>query len=333
MHYRDKGFTKQDNTYKQYEYYISTSLLYRVFHNLSFSFSSDGFINKMDADLYDFAYPVRYSLLSVLAAKYVNNKILATVSLLNTLINEKVKYGPLPENHQHFSPYVSLTVKPFDSQDIRVRVFYKNIFRLPTFNDLYYTNVGNIHLKPETTHQYNIGLTYSKNFGKYLPFFSATLDAYYNDIDNKIIALPSKKDIFLWSMINFGKVSVKGIDFNADMTTEPVKGWEIVLGTSYSYQRALNITDKEDKYTYAHQIPYTPRVSGSAKAGIQTKWINIFYSLIWSGHRYTFPQNYTANRLAGYSDHSISATREFILSFGNLSAGIELLNLSDKIIR
>lgn len=330
MHYLDNGLAKQNNTYSQQEYYLSASLLYRVFERLSFSFSSDGFINTMDADLRGFAYPTRYSLLSVLAAKYVSNKILATASILNTLVKESVEYGTLPANHKHFSPYVSLSVKPFDSQDLRLRVFYKNIFRLPTFNDLYYTNVGNVNLKPETTHQYNAGLTYTSGLGKYIPFFSAAIDVYHNNVENKIVALPSKKDIFLWSMINFGKVSIDGIDLNVETNIRPVQHIGFILGTSYSYQRALNVTNPDDKYTYAHQIPYTPRVSGSGKAGIETKWVNIFYSLVWSGHRYVFSQNYAANRLEGYSDHSVSVSRDFKLSFGKISTNIELLNLSGK---
>ena len=334
MHYLDSEYLstsgKIDNTYAQQEYYLSASLLYRAFERLSFSFSSDGFVNTMDSDLEGFAYPARCSLLSVAAVKYAGNRVLATASILNTLVKEEVKYGTLPENHNHFSPYFSLSIKPFLSQDLRVRVFYKNIFRLPTFNDLYYTNVGNTALKPETTQQYNVGLTYTASIGPYVPVVSATVDAYHNAVDNKIVALPSKKDIFLWSMINFGKVSVNGIDLNVETTIQATKKLAFIAGTSYTYQRALNETDQTDRYTYKHQIPYTPRVSGSAKAGMETKWVNVYYSLIWSGHRYTFPQNYTANRLEAYSDHSLSFSRDFKLSIGKLSASIEALNLSDK---
>jgi len=321
---------KIDNTYAQQEYYLSASLLYRTFENLSFSFSSDGFVNTMRSDLQNFAYPARYSLLSVLVAKYINNHILATTGILNTLIKETVKTGNAPENHTHFSPYISCSLKPFLLHDLRLRFFYKDIFRLPTFNDLYYTNVGNTSLKPETARQYNIGLTYTATLGKYIPFFSVSIDTYRNDVKNKIVALPSKKDIFLWSMINFGEVLITGVDLNIETNIRPTKKIGIILGRSYSYQRALNVSDSNDKYTYLHQIPYTPRISGSGKTGIETPWINVFYSLVWSGHRYTFPQNYAANRLEGYSDHSISLARDFSLLFGKLSTNLELLNLSNK---
>jgi len=334
MHYVDAGHFGttgiMENIYAQQEFYLSTSFLYRAFEQLSFSFSTDGFINTMESDLVNFVYPTRYSLLSVVAAKYVNNRILATASLLNTLVTERVQFGSLPENHNHFSPYVGISVKPFLSHDLRFRAFYKNIFRLPTFNDLYFTNIGNTNLKPETTNQYNIGITYTTSITSYVPFFNITLDAYHNNVQNQIVALPSKRDIFLWTMLNFGEVSTHGIDLNLETHIQPSENLGVILGVSHNYQRALNVTDPANIFTFGHQIPYTPRVSGAVRAGIETKWLNVFYSLVWSGHRYVLPQNYTANRLEGYRDHSISFSRNFNLSFGTLSANLELLNLTDE---
>lgn len=333
MRYLDSDYLgstgKDENHYSQKEYYISSSLLYRAFENLSFSFSADGSINDMEADFEDFAYPVRYSLLSVVAAKYVTNNFLATASVLNTLVTESVREGDVAENHSRFSPYISLSYKPFESQDLRFRVFYKNIFRLPTFNDLYYNKIGNVTLKPESTNQYNAGITYATNINNAIPFISATLDFYHNDISNKIVALP-RKDIFLWSMLNYGKVSVNGLDLSADATIRFEKNISLSLGGNYTYQRALNTTNPSDPGTYKHQIPYTPRICGSGKAGIETPWVNVFYSLIWSGHRYTITQNYAENRLPGYTDHSISASRDFNFQPGKLAVNFELLNLSGK---
>lgn len=61
--------------------------------------------------------------------------------------------------------------------------------------------------------------------------------------------------------------------------------------------------------TYKHQIAYTPRVSGSGQAGIETPWINLSYAFLFSGKRYTQGENISQNRLDGYSDHSLSASR------------------------
>ena len=41
------------------------------------------------------------------------------------------------------------------STKLSVRTFAKRSFRMPTFNDLYYTDLGNSNLKPESATQYD----------------------------------------------------------------------------------------------------------------------------------------------------------------------------------
>ena len=186
---------KTENSYYQHEYYLSASVLYRLLSNLSFSLSTDGSINTMDTNLANFAQPTRYSWLTAFAGKYVNDRLTISASALATIINEDVKEGGSAGNHRKLTPYVSAAFKPFRNEEFRIRFFYKEIFRLPSFNDLYYQEVGNTKLKPENARQYNIGLTYSKNVCSFLPYLSATVDAYYNKVTDKIIAYPDRKSV------------------------------------------------------------------------------------------------------------------------------------------
>lgn len=329
LHYLDPTYQNADgkieNIYQQKEYYGSASLLFRAFENLSFSASTDGAINSLNANLYGFAFPTRYSWLSVFAAKYVTNQVLVTASILSTVANETVKTGNAAKDYQQLSPYISLSVKPLKTQDFRVRIFYKNIFRLPSFNDLYYSQVGNRDLKPEKTNQFNLGMTYTTSVEKWLPLISVTADAYHNDVTDKIVAYPNK-DTFFWTILNYGKVTVDGLDLTAETTFQPWKKIGIILGANYTYQRALNVTNPSDR-DYNNQIPYTPRVSGSGKAAIETPWINLSYSLLWSGHRYAVNQNYAENRLLGFADHSISVSRNFQTKNQMIHVNLEVLNL------
>lgn len=338
IHYLDtavlnnSGF--ESSIYKQNEYYSSISILLRAFNNLSFAFSTDGFINNMHADFEnpdltnEFAKPVRYSLLSVMAAKYVTEKILATTSILSTLVYDKVNMSHVINNQQKLSPYLSFSYKLFDDHDLRLRTFYKNIFRMPSFNDLYYTRIGNRDLRPEITNQFDFGITYSTTPNSWIPFFSITLDAYRNTIKDKIIAMPTK-NIFVWSMLNLGKVEIQGFDLTAESTFAVSKKVNLLLGTTYTYQRALDITDPASS-TYNHQIAYTPRISGSGKAAIETPWVNVAYSVIWSGKRYALFQNYPENRLQGFADHSISLSHDYELYEKLLSLKFEMLNLLNE---
>lgn len=320
---------KDENRYIQNEYYLSGSIVYRPISGLSFNISQDGIINTLVADLENFASPIRYQSLTAIAGKYVNNWVMATASVLLTAMKDEVENGDAADKRFKASPYVSVSFKPIENIDFRIRTFYKNIFRLPTFNDLYYGKVGNKNLKPETTNQYNIGLTFQHSITKYIPLFAISCDVYHNDVRNKIVAYPTK-NIYTWTMLNYGRVAITGLDFTGDMSVAPCEKLTINIGATYTYNRALNVTNPEDR-DYKHQIPYTPRISGSGKAGVETPWLTLNYSLVWSGHRYSVNQNYTENRVEGYFDHSISASHEFnIRNEYKIGVNVECLNLTNK---
>lgn len=330
----DAGYER--SIYRQQEYYASFAMLYKAFRNISFSFSSDGFVNTLDADYENelltaaFPHPVRYSWLSALSAKYVSENLLGTASLLSTVAREMVVDGAeAAPNRQKLSPYLSVTYKPFESYDLRFRFFYKDVFRMPTFNDLYYTRVGNAALKPEQTDQLNAGITWSVSPGSFCSLISLTVDAYRNYVKDKIVALPTRKNILLWSMTNLGKVQTDGLDITFETGLSFSDKIGLSLGGAYSYMKALDLTTPGGN-TYQHQIPYTPRVSGSARAALETPWVDVAYSLLWSGKRYSGYQNYAENSLPGYADHSISVSREFGFMHQKIIINAEALNILNK---
>lgn len=331
-HYLDPMYLgsegKDENRYSQNEYYLSGAVIYRPISGLSFNLSQDGIINTLSADLNNFTSPTRYTSLTAVAGKYVNNWVMATASVLMTATKDVMADHSKGLQRFKASPYASLSFKPFSNTDFRIRLFYKNIFRLPTFNDLYYGKVGNRDLLPETTNQYNIGLTFQRSITEYIPMLALSCDIYHNDVRNKIVAYPTK-NIYTWTMLNYGRVSITGLDFTGDIEIAPCKEVQITLGATYTYNRALNVTDPADR-DYRHQIPYTPRISGSGKAGIKTPWFSLNYSLVWSEHRYAVNQNYAENRVEGYFDHSLSASHEFSLRHDHkLGINLECLNLTN----
>ncbi len=315
----------KENIYNQDEYYLSASTLFKPFRSLSLSLVCDGFYNSLDADLDNFAYPERYTLLSVLSGKYDSQTLSATASLLSTLVNEQIKTGKAGLDEQKLSPYASLSYKPFKKEELRLRFFYKNIFRLPSFNDLYYTNISNPKLKPENTNQYNAGITYVVRVKNILPI-QITADIYYNNVTNKIMAVP-KQSIFIWSMENVGEVEIKGLDITAGTRILYTKKRGISLQGSYTYQEAINITKGIKEY--GHQIAYTPRFSGTGNCTIETRWFDISYSILISGKRYSLGQNIAGNSLSGYVDMGISLKRRFEFKNFGFFIQAEVLNLLD----
>ena len=86
---------------------------------------------------------------------------------------------------------------------------------MPTLNDLYYTFIGNKDLNPEYTTQYDFGVSYLRTTEKGgVKSFEIRADAYYNEVTDKIIAMPTSNQ-FRWTMINLGFVKIKGIDATA----------------------------------------------------------------------------------------------------------------------
>lgn len=317
-----------EDIFNQSEIYGSASVLYKAFNYISFSATTDLSSSTMTSNRKSFATPTRLLSQSALAAKWINEYAIATASVVYTQTIESVESGSASDNHGKLSPHISISTKPFANKDFHIRAFYKNSFRLPTFNDLYYPLVGTRSLKPEDATQYNLGITYSTSIAKHIPLFKITADVYHNDVKNKIVAYPTS-NLHQWAMMNFGKVEINGVDATIESAISINRKANLLLSASYTYQKALDKTDA-DKSTYNHQLPYTPVNSGSARAAIETKWIDFAYSLLWSGERYYNAYNATQYLMKGYYDHGVTLSKVLNTKIGELTLSIEGINLLNK---
>ncbi len=319
---------KLDNSYFQRELYFSNVILYMPFKGISFSYSNDLSLNTMSTSESDFVNPFRYSCLNAASALYEHNQFNISATLLHTYVHDMLTVIGSDKARQKFTPSVSAFYKPFKKEEFYIKVFYKNIYRMPTFNDLYYRLVGNNDLKPENTHQVNVGLTWIKYINPCIPYFSIASDLYYNKINDKIIAIPNK-NLFIWTMLNLGEVSITGIDAEMKLESKIHKNFLMDITLHYTYQHAIDVTDSNAK-NYQHQIPYTPRHSASGILSLQTKYINISYSAFYVGERYVLGQNTLDNLIAAYWDHGIAFYQTFAIKKIKLSLRAELLNISNK---
>jgi outer membrane cobalamin receptor len=315
---------RQTDLYIQREYYASTSLLYVPLECLSFSLAGDAFFNNLDATTPFCAFPERFSSLTALAAQFKNSRLTATASLLGTYITEEVRRGKPADDRRRLSPALSLSYRLLPGENLRLRASFKDIFRVPTFNDLYYDRIGNKDLASEKARQYNLGLTWSGSFGR-LEYLSLTADAYYNRIKDKIVALPT---MFIWRMMNMGEVEIRGVDLKLAARLLLAADMHLQADASYTLQRAIDVTRKESK-TYGHQLPYTPEHSATASLTFAHPWVNVSWLLTAVGPRYSLPQNIEANRMEGYVEHQLSLHRSFRLRQGTLRLQAEVLNLGD----
>lgn len=307
-------------------YYASVGVKYEPFKSLSFAFTSDLSYATLYNNFKNSRQPRRLSSLSVFAARYDIGRFSATASLLATYMKDDVKYGSEPAPYTRFSPSLALSVRPFAFVPLRLRISYKDSYRLPTFTDLYYLRLGNVGLKPEKASLFNFGATWSGAFGRVVEFLSFTVDGYYNKVYDKIVALPT---MYVWRMFNSGEVEIAGIDANAELQLNFSRGMQLLFNAGYSFQHAVDVTDSAAK-NYRHQLPYTPRHSGKFTLSFLNPYVNFSYIFTAVGERYMLPQNIESNRMPGYMEHSFTANREFVFKRCGLLLQGELLNIGNK---
>ena len=279
----NQNTARVDNHYRQEDGYGALCYGYTPWQWLSLSTSYDVRYSKLRADLKHFDNVFRLDQKEVVAAQMNLKGVQAAASML----------------HQHYHDFTFTRVGAADPLDrwtpavsaaytlfgVTLRAWYKKIFRAPTLNDLYYTQVGNRNLKPEYTKQWNIGAEWqisekgivksekfpsgvpsgegmaAANSSLYTHHFSLSLqaDAYQNKIENRIVCLPLK-GTYTWTMMNYGYTFCRGL--NATAKGRYGKGpWSTSLLTSLTWQRDLNRTDPDDEDTYNKPICYSPELS------------------------------------------------------------------------
>ena len=294
-----------DNTYRQQEMYFSTSNVYEILSKWSVSMSYDFKWNKLNANMVDFAFPHRYSNFVSLATALTLSRIQAQASLVEQVVKDHVKYGASSPSRSTLTPAFFVNVYPFNSKLLAVRAFAKKSFRMPTFNDLYYADMGNSKLNPESALQYDLGFVLNKDWKQgVVDHLRLQVDGYYNTVHDKIVAYP-KGQQFRWTMLNLGKVHIKGVDAMAEVGLEPAKDWIVTARLQYTYQDARDVTDPNTSY-YKDQIPYIPWNSGSAILGLSWREWDLSYSFIYSGERYSQQENILYNHLQPWYTHDMS---------------------------
>lgn len=318
-----------DNRYHQQEAYISVANEYRIKEWWKASLSADAQFNTLTADLTDFAYPTRLTLLGAAATAVDFERFKAQASLLYTYVHDHTRYaGAAAGDRDEWTPTLIVQYKPLRNEELSLRAFYKSIFRMPTLNDLYYTFIGNKYLNPEYTTQYNLGAIYGRNFRRgIVRRIEVQADAYFNQVKDKIIAMPTSNQ-FQWTMLNLGYVEIVGVDaaVQAQWQLGPVA---INTRLNYTYQEAEDRTDPTSEW-YGGQIPYIPWHSGSVVVGGVWRDWDLNYSFIYTGDRYESRANTPANHAQPWYTSDLSLSRNIRFERSALRLTLEVNNIFNQ---
>ena len=312
-----------DNIYKQREVYLSWANKYKLFPNWDISAAYDFQWNGL-SEYMDVSRTTHW--VSLATAFSLGDCFKLQASALANIVNEEARDRDDVPNKFKVTPGVFLSYKPFKKVNLVFRALYKQSYRMPTFNDLYYTDMGNAYLKPETAIQYNAGVLYDLELKNgWFRFFRVGADIYYNDVKDKIVAYP-KGQQFRWTMLNLGRVHIKGIDAQLGATFRLPFSIDFTTKFQYTYQSAIDVTNPADNY-YGHQIPYIPWHSGSAILMLDWKEWHLNYSFIYTGERYNQQENIRYNYTQPWYTSDISLMKTFRIKKLELNATIEVNNL------
>lgn len=144
-------------------------------------------------------------------------------------------------------------------------------FRYPSFNDLYWQPGGNLYLKPETSHQAEIGNNFK--YGS----FKLNVTPYYIDIKNMIRWLPNANGI--WSPSNTNEVESYGVESQVNFAKDFGK-------SKTKFSAGYIFTHSKNKETNRF-LAYVPqhKIFGNAVYGYQ--FMEIFVQGMFNGLTYT----------------------------------------------
>lgn len=314
----NQNTVRADNHYRQNDAYVSASYAVTPLRWLSLNLGYDARMSWLTADLRRFSLVRRLDQKAVVAAHmhYRGFRLAGSVLFQHYRDHTRQHVGAA-DPLQRFTPAVTLG---YSYKDLSLRAWYKCIFRAPTLNDLYYTQVGNRNLKPEYTRQWNVGIEYHFVSAQWMA--SVQADAYLNYIDNRIVCLPVK-GTYTWSMMNYGKTFCRGL--NSTLSGRYGTGdWSFSLLTSFTWQRDIDRTNPESEI-YNRPICYSPTFSCGITGIVAWKSVSLTVSDLHVGKRmwsYADPRD----MLTPYNNVDLKLTG----NWRGVTASLEINDLLDE---
>ena len=318
-----------DASYWQREAYTSAALLYMPDDRWAFDYSADYAFDNLNGSSWRTVVgkPYRHTILQSATAKYHHKRLTVMGRLLYSLYLNDTKEGDSSaRNMRRLSPSVSVSYRLLDDEELYVRTGYKNIFRAPTFNESYYYHYGSTDLLPESTHQWNVGLTFMSGSPQQRQL-TLTLDGYLNHVSDMIVAVPY--NMFVWTCVNVSKVRTLGLDATLKACQQLTGGHRLQVAGNYTYQRVANRNNPASP-NYGRQIAYMPEHTGSLSLTWENPWVNLSLHGVGMSSRWPNNDHYEGTMIDGYIDCGVTLWRQFCWGRHKLEGQLDLKNVFDK---
>ena len=313
-----------DLHFRQRSGYASAAQSYVLASPWSVDLSLDGQYNTLASDVGQFVSPSRAAVTGALATRVAWDSFRAAAHLVYMGawdFYDSPSAGGWSRQDTYrdaWMPSLSLFWKPFEWME--ADAYAKKSYRLPSFNDLYYSQMGNSNLLPESALQFGADLYFKRNISESWAL-EGRLSPYYNRVDNKIVALPTSSQ-FRWTMLNIGIADITGLDAKAaaDWTTGR---WALSATLRYSFQQALDHSDPS-AMVYGNQLPYIPRHSGGAGLEAGCGPWKICWDTSVSGAKWSRTANTPDYYIAPWSISDLTLSREIPLPSPGRDSGMRV---------
>jgi len=195
-----------------------------------------------------------------------------------------VRYDYISDiNKSAVSGKLGINFKPFKKTNLNFKTSAGNNFASPTFNELYWNDLGNRSLSPESSVNIDFGAIAS-----FETISQNVLEVTYTYIEakDKIVWSPNSNGLWTPKNILRSVSNVIGVSFDSKKII--ARDLMIDIGASYSFTTSLR---KNEAYagdpTYDKQIFYIPEHLAKINLGLtyKTTGINLFYN--YTGKRFT----------------------------------------------
>lgn len=286
--------------FRQQSAYVSVAQSYTVCDGWSVDLSTDLQRNALDSDVGQNVAPRRTSFTGALAGRYVSDKLrlaahIAYTGAYDGYANANAG-GWSREDAWRDAWMPSASVAWLPVEWLEMDAFVKRSYRLPSFNDLYYSLMGNSSLKPESAFQTGVDLNLHAVCGVWS--LEGRISPYFNCVDNKIVAIPTSSQ-FRWTMLNIGVADITGLDLKGCLRYSR-NDFNSYCTLRYTFQRALDHSSP-GSLTYGNQLPYIPLHSGSADLGINWKRWGFVWNTQFTGEKWSRSANTDDYRIAPWS--------------------------------
>jgi hypothetical protein len=202
---------------------------------------------------------------------------------------------------------------------------YRYTVRQPSFNELYYNQVGNEDLRPEKAHLAYLQL--NRRWESENKMYEVTVQPFYVLATDKILAIPTK-NLFIWSIQNIGRSQASGVEVQ-QRAMHKIGTAAVSLHVSYTFQYTQDISDP-DGPTYGHLLSYSPLHAGTAELSYEHKSWGTSLLLTYQGERYALNQNIPANLLGDFALLDVSVFYRLPLKKHHVVTRLAVNNLTNN---